>query len=412
MKGMFIILDGVGDLPIKQFSGKTPLEEARTPNLDYLAERSQMGIMYTVEKGFTPGSDEAIISIFGNSLSECSRGQLEAYGTNIKIKDGDLAFRTNFATIDSWKKGNISDRRSGRTLSTKEAEQLSKTINEIEFEVPFEFVATVQHRGVLVFRGKFSDKITGNDETYSGARSIPATKVIPCKALNKSSFDTANMINLFLRKVHEALDNHPVNEARHKKGFLKANYLLVRGPGSRKPKLKQYKKWMSIGYMPLEKGFSRLSGMSVFEFDYPPLKHADSYENLWDALKKAVKFSVKTLKKQKNNFDYAYIHLKETDLPGHDNKPYEKKAMIEYLDKKFFKFIRKFAVKNDIKVVATADHSTPCILKNHSADPVPVMEYHNFEVLSGQRFCEKDAKLGNLGVFLGKDFMKKVGLDK
>ena len=97
---------------------------------------------------------------------------------------------------------------------------------------------------------------------------------------------------------------------------------------------------------------------------------------LYEGLKKACKFSIKVLKRNKNNFDYAYIHLKETDLPGHDGKPFEKKEMFENIDKTFFKFLREFAPPNKIKVVVTADHATPCKLKKHSADPVPVLFYN------------------------------------
>ena len=137
----------------------------------------------------------------------------------------------------------------------------------------------------------------------------------------------------------------------------------------------------------------------------------DAYEKLNDALEKAAKFSIKILKKNFKKKDYAYVHFKETDLPGHDNKPFEKKAMIEYLDKTFFKFLRKFAPPNRIKVVVTGDHSTPCRLKAHSADPVPVL-FYNDSLPKAKHFSEKDAKLGSLGKMMGTDLFKKVGFSK
>ena len=90
MKGMLIIIDGLGDLPNKQLGGKTPLEAAHTPNLDFLATRGELGYMYSVKPGFIPESDEAIVSIFGNNLISSSRGQLEARGTGLKLTRGDL----------------------------------------------------------------------------------------------------------------------------------------------------------------------------------------------------------------------------------------------------------------------------------------------------------------------------------
>lgn len=192
---------------------------------------------------------------------------------------------------------------------------------------------------------------------------------------------------------------------------MPANYLLIRGPGIEPPKLKQYRKWISANYMPLEIGFSRVSGMKNFSFEYPKLKKLDVYANLYESLAKACKFSIKVLKKHRNNADYMYIHIKETDLPGHDNKPIEKKLMLEYVDKILFNFLKKFAPPNKIHVVVTADHSTPCKLKAHSADPVPVL-FYNDSVPKAKKFCEAEARKGSLGKILGKELLKKVGFVK
>jgi len=413
MRGMLIIVDGIGDLPNKQLNNKTPLEAANTPNLDFLATRGELGYMYPVKPGFIPESDEALVSIFGNSLISSTRGQLEARGTDLKLTRGDLALRVNFATIDNLKEGNIIDRRAGRTLTTEEAEILAKALNKIKLPCQFVFKPTIQHRGVLVLRGGFSDNISSNDATYIQGRLRAERKIGFCKPQDddENSQYTANIVNEFLEKAYEVLNEHPVNKNRKNKGLLPANYLLVRGAGIEPPKLKQYKKWVSIAYMPLEIGFSRTCGMNVHSFDYPKLKNLDAYENLYEALRKAVKFSMKVLKKTHKKFDYAYIHFKETDLPGHDNKPLEKKIMLEYLDKTFFRFLRKFAPPNKIKVIVTADHSTPCKLKAHSADPVPVLFYNNSN-LKEKKFCEKEARIGTLGRMNGPELLKKVRFSK
>ena len=128
--------------------------------------------------------------------------------------------------------------------------------------------------------------------------------------------------------------------------------------------------------MPLEIGFSQVSGMKIFSFKYPKLKDHDVYENLYKGLKKVCKVSIKAIKQSYKKYDYAYIHIKETDLPGHDNKPFEKKLMIEYLYKTLFFFLKKFAVKKKINIVFTGDHSTTCKLTSHSADYVPVLFFN------------------------------------
>ncbi len=411
MKGILVILDGIGDLPHNLLDGKTPLEAADTPNLNFFATRGELGYMFPVKPGFIPESDEAMVSIFGNDLISSTRGQLEARGSGMKLTRGDLAFRANFATIDE--KGNILDRRAGRTLTTAEAAKIAKSINKIKMPVKFIFKPTVQHRAALVFQGGFSDGILSNDMTYVQGKSNVFSKIRSCKPTDEeeNTIYSVNIVNEFLEKARATLKKNPVNRERIKKGLMPANYILIRGAGIEVPKLKQYPKWISPSYMPLEIGFSDLSGMEVNVFSYPPIKKLDAYENLWEGLRKACKFNIKALSKNYKKFDYAYIHIKETDLPGHDNKPIEKKKMIEYLDLTLFKFLKKFAPPRKIKIAVTADHSTPCKLKSHSADPVPVLLY-NDSIPREKKFCEKECRKGTLGKITGKEFLKTIGFDK
>ena len=413
MKGIFVILDGLGDLSNNILENKTPLEAAETPNLDFLASRGEMGFMYPVKPGYIPESDEAILSIFGNDLiSSSSRGQLEAVGTGLKLMRGDLALRVNFGTIDSLDRGNIIDRRAGRTLTTAEAEVLVKGINNrVKLPMKFELKASIQHRAVLVLRGGFSDNISLNDSHYSQGRINLKDKISICKALDDEDNTqyTAEVLNDFIRQAYDILNVHPINMERRKKGLMPANFILIRGPGIENPKLKSYKKWISVAYMPLEIGFSKLSGMKVYTFDYPKMKDLDAYLNLYEGLRQACEFSIKIINKYHTKADYMYIHIKETDMPGHDNKPLEKKKMIEYVDKTLFNFLRQFAPPNKIKVVVTGDHSTPCRLKEHSADPVPVLFYNGNIPREKIHFSEKEARLGKLGRIEGKELLKKVG---
>lgn len=418
MKGIFLVIDGMADWPCKILNNKTPLEAAYTPNMDFFASRGKMGFMHTVKPGFTPESDEAIVSLFGNKIEDSSRGWLEAKGAGVQLKKGDLALRANFATIDSLENGsgNILDRRAGRTLTNKEAEILSRELNKIDVSCDFEFKPTIQHRGVLVFKGSFSDKISGNDFTYSNGKTQELGKTSFCKALDRkeSSYQSVNVVNEFLEKAYEVLRNHPVNKDRQRRGLLPANFILVRGGGVETPNLKQYRNWMSISYMPLEKGFSIVSKMNLFDFSYPKLKKLDVYENLHQGLKKASKFSSKKINKNMDNYDYVYIHLKETDVPGHDNKPLEKKMMIEEIDKILFSFLRSFCPKNKVSLVVSADHTTPCRLKAHSEDPVPVLYYNPEEGVKPEKafFNEESARKGSLGRLQPKSFLKDVGFRK
>jgi 2,3-bisphosphoglycerate-independent phosphoglycerate mutase len=152
--------------------------------------------------------------------------------------------------------------------------------------------------------------------------------------------------------------------------------------------------------------------MKNYPFEYPPLEGIDAYENLWKGLRKACKHATNVIQKNINRADYAYIHIKETDLPGHDNKPVEKKLMLEYIDITLMKYLRSVVTQNKIKVVVTGDHSTPCKLKAHSADPVPVLFYNLGAVPVAKKFCEKECRKGELGRIMGSELLQKVGFVK
>jgi len=415
MKGVFIIIDGLGDLPCSLLNDKTPLEAAKTPNLDELAKKSKLGYMYSVKEGIVPESDSAILSVLGHDYFVGYRGILEALGARIEVKHGDLAVRTNFATIDNMNDRNVVDRRAGRNLTTKEATILTREINnKVKLKCcKFIFKNTAQHRGVLILKGGFSDNITNTDPAYhSQGKAKLSDKFkfsVPLDDEEITHF-TANAINEFIEKSYKVLAEHPINKERKKKGLLVANILLTRDASIDLPELKKFDKWGSACYMPLEIGISKLLNMTNFPFNYPDLKSYDVYENLFYGLKIACKFAVKVLRKQYKKYDYIYFHFKETDIPGHDNKPLEKKAMVEMLDKEFFSYLKKFAEKTKIKVLITADHSTPCKVKGHSDDPVPVLFYDGMEeVTKDQKYCEKDSRKGELGKIYGKDLFKKTG---
>jgi len=411
MKKILVILDGASDLPIKSFGGKTPFESAKTPNLDFFTKNGRIGYMYPIDENTAPGSDNSLINIFGNNHKDCKRGIYEAIGLGIKLNRGDIAFRCNFGTIDNLKDKRVLDRRAGRTLSSKEAKILEKTLNQkIKLNCKFEFKSAIQHRGVLVLRGGFSDNISNVDPEWNPGK-VSRFKFSEPLDDDENSKYTANVLNDFLFQAYKILRNHPINLKREKRGLIPANFIFTRGGGVEKPKLKQYRTWMSINPMPLEIGISELSGMKIFSFKYPELKGIDAYKNLYEGLDKSIKFAIKTIKKQHKYFSGCYMQIKETDLPGHDNKPYEKRNMIEIIDDKFFGFLKKFALENKIKVVITCDHSTPCRFKMHSAHPVPVLVYDGKEKDDLEEFSEILAKKGSLGKIYGRDFIDKTGLN-
>jgi len=166
--------------------------------------------------------------------------------------------------------------------------------------------------------------------------------------------------------------------------------------------------------MPLEIGVARVFGMEVSSFDYPEMKSIDSYAHLKKGLELAVRKAIAVLKTNFSRYDYFYIHFKETDIPGHDNKPREKVRLIEFIDDEFFGFLRLFLNEHSARLLVTADHTTSCRRKSHTADPVPVLFFDismRAHVESPQ-VLKKTQELGDSGKIAdsGKRFTEKDGL--
>ncbi|PIN77381.1 phosphoglycerate mutase [Candidatus Woesearchaeota archaeon CG10_big_fil_rev_8_21_14_0_10_34_12] len=409
MDGIFVILDGLGDMPCKELNGMTPLEAAETPNLDWLAENGKQGLVYPVNKDYVPESDTAVVSLLGNDPFISSRGVFEAIGSGIEIKRGDLCLRTNFATI-SGLPGKIIDRRAGRTLTQKEAEILASEINkQVKLPCKFIFKPTVQHRGVLVLRGGLSDNITNTDSAYQTKGKFHLKNEFSYSKAEDEEENTeytANLVNGFIEQTYKLLNQHPVNLERKKKNLMPANIILTRDAGVDTPKLKKHHGWGALAYMPLEIGIAKVSGMEVCSFQYPKMENYDVYKNLYDGLDFAIEHANKCLK---SNDSYFYIHFKETDVPGHDGRALDKKKMIEIIDRDFFSNVRKIAEKK-VKIIVTGDHSTPCVLKSHSSKPVPVLIFGNGKD-NTKRFSEKEAEKGELGKFEGNQLLKIAGFN-
>lgn len=419
---LYIVLDGLGDgnYRCKELGNKTPLEAALTPTMDRLANQGQTGLMYTVGKDIAPESDIAVISILGYDAMKyyTGRGPLEALATGLKINKGDLAIRANFATRGTGR--SIKDRRAGRNLSTEEATQLCKEINsKVKLEsVPSRviFKNTLEHRGVLVLRGiktKLSGNVTNTDPAYAKHGNLGVAKeegtyenvieyCMPMKGC--PDFDaacrSALLVNEFTLKSCEVLEKSEVNQRRIEKGFLPANLIVLRDAGDHLPDLpniqdKFGKKFGCFVEMPTEEGIAMLTGMKIIKI--PPPTHDLSQDYTLRA-----QMTVKQMKR----YDGLYIHLKGPDIPGHDGDPERKKSVIEAIDKFYLTPLLENIDLNKTIVAVTADHSTPCRLKSHSADPVPLLICGgNIKPDSTNIFSEKECAKGKIGEILGTKLM-------
>ena len=419
MKLIFVAIDGMGDLPIESLGNKTPLEAAETPNLDSLAKKGKTGLMYTVRKGVAPESDVAVISLLGYDPFKYStgRGVIEAAGVGLKMKDGDLALRCNFATLGQGR--TILDRRVARSLSTEEASELTKAVNKevklTSYPATFEYKNTLGHRAVLLIKSNanpLSSNITNSDPAYIIINGIGVAKpdvemvLKTCEPTDntEASKVSAGLVNEFIEKSHILWENHPINEKRAKEGKLKANVVLTRDAGHLLPKFFNINKRYDVNFAALadmhaERGIAQLVGMESSLLP-PPTGN----------LQKDCEVRVKALLEALPKHDCFYIHLKGPDEPGHDGNCKLKTQVISAIDKYFFGPLLNQITLQDNLICVTTDHATPCALKVHSDTPVPVL-------ISGDRFgnsttvefCEKECAKGSLGIIgCGCELMPKL----
>jgi 2,3-bisphosphoglycerate-independent phosphoglycerate mutase len=374
---LYVCLDGLGDDPIPALGGRTPLEVADTPNLDRLAERGRTGTVVTVGEGIAPESDIAVFAILGYDPREehPGRGVVEAVGVGMGFEDGDLAYRVNFATAD-WP--TIVDRRVGRDLSSEEAHALADEVNQ-KLRLPdatFELRATVEHRGVLVIRsnrGPLSAEVTNTDPAYrkEGSLGVALETFEPTVARCEPLQDTeaarraADLTNAFVEGSAKILDASEVNAARRAAGKLPANVILTRDGGDHRPRLQPIKdrfgpEWGCFVEMPVERGIAVLLGMTPV--DAPRLTTEAAYARWAELAAEALE-----------GFDALYVHIKGPDVPAHDGRAEDKRDVISLIDRAFFGEVLPRIDLGRTVVAVTADHSTSCVRKAHTADPVPLL---------------------------------------
>lgn len=353
-KMMLIVMDGLGDRPCRELGGKTPLQAAFRPNMNSLIRGGSGGLMNSVHAGMTTGSDTSHLSLLGYDPEKfyTGRGPFEAMGLGMKLRGGDLAFRANFATIDSNRV--VTDRRAGRIdEDTSElAEALTFELDGVEFSVK----NGVEHRAALVMRGDgLSDHLSDTDPHSVGL------KVKNAIATQKDGLYTAEVLNRYMEKAEKILANHPFNQRRGSFGKPPANSLLVRGAGMT-PVLTSFRErhgfqGSCVAGISMIKGICALLGMNVLEVEGAIGTVNSNYMNKIDA-------AIKELEK----VPFVLVNFKGTDAAGHDGLPVLKREVIEKMDRSLSPLIG-----SGITVCITGDHSTPCELKEHSGDPLPIL---------------------------------------
>ena len=393
--------------------GKTPLDAAATPNLDKLVQNGSMGEVISVGKGIAPESDIAVFNMLGYKFKHedyVGRGVIEAIGVGIDFRDGDLALRGNFATLDD--EGIIVDRRAGRVIERDDVNAIANEIEEqIQFSQPKASVVvapTIGHRVTVRIRSNgdpLSSDITNTDPSYARVEGMGIAKAVSdylkiekCLPMNDSPSAnlSARLVNEFTEQSQKIMKESDVNKKRKEQNKKLLNSIIVRDAGNHFPVVSPINEFYSMSFscivdMPVEQGISQVLKMKTF-----------SAGGLTDYEEK-VTVAANAMETQ----NAIYVHLKGPDEFGHDGDAEGKMKNIEEIDKRFFGTLLDKIDTNNVAVVVSADHSTPCINKGHSDDPVPLLvSGGKTNTDQTNRFTETEAKKGSIGLIEGAQVVR------
>ncbi|BEP27935.1 alkaline phosphatase family protein [Helicovermis profundi] len=381
MKTITLLLDGVGDRSYKELDYKTPLEYAKTPNLDRIAKNSQCGIMNVLEEGKALGTDLAHFILFGYTLDEYpGRAVIDMIGEKLHCHEESLILRISFASVIK-SEGFLIEERFVKEISKKEIETICNKLSYKEDGYEFKLIHSYDSHGFLIVKKidgevELSSKISDSDPFYEKQFVM---KIEPFENYSLESKFTAKLLNKYLINSYNMLNNDYKKNA--------CNFILTKWAGFYKKPESFYKrnglKGCIVGKSKLFNGISNITSMDYYE-----------YKNFDEAIELAL------------TLDYAYIHLhtKKTDEASHKKDPLLKAKVLEEIDKKISRLLDFEGL-----LIVTADHSTPCSGKMiHSGESVPFMAKGEFiRIDKVEKFDEISCFRGSIHLY-GKNFMNYI----
>ena len=384
MKYLLVLGDGMADYPIESIGNKTPLEVAKKPYMDYLAQNGKIGMVKTVPDGYKPGSDVANLGALGYDATKCYTGRspLEALSIGIKMEDDDIALRTNLVTLSDDK--NYADKTmidySSGEITTAESRELMKYINEKLGNEKFVFYGGVSYRHCLIIKHD-----EPKDMTLTPPHDITGKKIttyLPKGQLHEELLD-------LMSKSYDLLMEHPINKTRIAKGLNPASSIWFWGQGT-KPEIENfYERYGKTGSMvsavDLLKGIAIGAGMKSVDVEGA----TGNLDTNFDGKAQAV------INLFKEGRDFVFVHLEAPDECGHHGDLPGKIKSIELIDEKIlgpvFEYLK--STKEDFAVLVMPDHRTPIVLLTHSSEPVPFVMYSTKTKLGeNNKYNEKAAE--------------------
>ncbi|MDV0445250.1 2,3-bisphosphoglycerate-independent phosphoglycerate mutase [Methanimicrococcus sp. At1] len=412
MKYIVIIGDGMADLPIPELGGKTILQAAEKPNLDYLAKNGRTGLAMTVPEGYPPGSDVANMSIFGYdpAVYYTGRSPLEALSMGVSLQGNDLAFRTNLITIGNADNTVGADGPrledayvvdySGGHITSEEAAELIQAVDEKFGNDRFKFYPGISYRHLLVAQDNY-----GKELLFTPPHDITGQKAsdyFPKGNGDPASEDAAQTYLDMTAASYDVLKNHPVNQKRVSEGKLPANCIWLWGQGNA-PKFELFEKLHHktgavISAVDLLKGIGICAGLDVIDVEGATGFLDTNYKGKADAAAEALKSK-----------DFVFVHIEAPDECGHIGDYQKKMQAVVDLDSKIIGPLLEYAKSLDepCRILVMPDHPTPVALKTHTSDPIPFVLYDTRETDADGVFVfdEESVKSGSFGTVYASELV-------
>lgn len=394
MKYIVVLGDGMADYAVDEFGGQTILDVADKPNIDYMSEHGELGMVKTVQDGMKPGSDVANLAVMGYDSKKyySGRSPLEAASIGVQLRDSDITFRCNLVTLsdeENYEDKTMLDYSAGE-ISTAEAHELIKAVADAFNTDVIKFYGGVSYRHLLVWDGG------SKNVTLTPPHDISDKKITDY--LPKG--DNADALLDMMKRSVDILKNHPVNKARIAAGKNPATSIWLWGEGS-KPQLDTFKskfgkKASVISAVDLIKGIAKLADMNSIDVEGA----TGNYDTNFDGKAQAA------LDALENGSDFVYIHMEAPDECGHQGNAANKKLSVELIDKKVVGFLREqLSAKGiDYKMLIMPDHPTPIKLKTHVSDPVPYVIFDSTKTDGGSGLAYTEKNGEKTGVYVEKGY--------
>jgi 2,3-bisphosphoglycerate-independent phosphoglycerate mutase len=398
VKYIVILGDGMSDYPVPELGNKTPLQVAKKPNIDRLAQYGQLGLVKTVPETLPPGSDVANLSVLGYEPEKyyTGRSPLEAASIGIDLRDTDVTFRTNLVTLSEAER--YEDRvmvdYSSDEISTEEAHQLLDTIQAHFNNELYTYYKGISYRHCLLWeKGSLDLDLTPPHD-------ILGKRIADYLPSGKDSLPLLKM----MKESQRLLENHPVNLKRKEKGLRPANSIWIWGEG-KKPALDPFKDKYGlsgavISAVDLIKGLGILAGMDSIDVKGATGNIDTNYLGKAQAALDALS----------QGKDFVFVHIEAPDECGHRYEIDNKVKSIELIDELVVaSLIKGLEVYEDYKILVLPDHPTPLSLRTHTRDPVPYILYQKSRAKKGSSMTYNEKNAQDTGIFIGSgpDLMAK-----